>query len=61
MHAEEVVIESDGPPRLRAELAGEHIDRTRHALASDIKATTAHGLRVEETSEGWRACATFDV
>jgi SHS2 domain-containing protein len=61
LHPERVQIERDGSPRLRAELAGERIDRQRHALASDVKAATAHGLRVEQTADGWTAAATLDV
>jgi SHS2 domain-containing protein len=47
--------------QLRAELTGERIDRRRHALASDVKAATAHGVRVAQTTEGWTAAATLDV
>jgi SHS2 domain-containing protein len=47
--------------RLRARLAGERIDGARHALASDVKAATVHGLRVAQTTEGWIATATLDV
>ncbi len=47
--------------RLEAELAGEHIDRARHRLTTEVKAATAHGLCLEPTDGGWRARATLDV
>jgi SHS2 domain-containing protein len=49
------------PAQLRADLAGERIDRDRHALVSDVKAVTAHGLCVAKTTEGWTTTATLDV
>ena len=58
---ERVEIARNGSVRLSAELAGERIDRRRHALASEVKAATAHGLLVARTATGWRACATLDV
>jgi SHS2 domain-containing protein len=61
LHPQDVEIVSDGSVELRAELAGERIDRRRHALASDVKAATVHELRVAKTSEGWTATATLDV
>lgn len=61
LHPERVEIVRDGSAQLRASLAGETIDRRRHALASDVKAATAHGLRVAETADGWTASATLDV
>ena len=47
--------------RLVGELVGERIDPARHALATDVKAATAHGLRVAPTPGGWTAAATLDV
>ena len=61
MHPENLEIIREGSMRLRADLAGERIDRGRHELASDVKAATAHGLCVEKTTEGWTATATLDV
>ncbi len=65
LHLDEIEISpippAAGPARLRAKLAGDRIDRRRHALASDIKGATAHGLRVAKTAEGWKATATLDV
>ncbi len=61
LHPDRVAIERDGAVRLRAALAGERIDRRRHALASEVKAATAHGLRVAPSPEGWVATVTLDV
>lgn len=46
---------------LDVELAGEPLDPSRHALASEVKAATAHGLSVRRTPEGWEASATLDI
>ena len=53
----------EGPDgaELRAELAGETLDRDRHALASEVKAATAHGLRVAREAGAWRVRVTLDV
>lgn len=47
--------------RLRADLCGERIDPSRHALAADAKGVTLHGLRVERDGDGWSATVTLDV
>jgi SHS2 domain-containing protein len=46
---------------LTATLRGEVIDPARHALATDVKAVTLHGLRVTQTATGWHAEVTVDV
>jgi SHS2 domain-containing protein len=61
LHPEHLEIVWDGSVQLRADLSGERIDRQRHALASEVKAATAHGLRVAKTTDGWSATATLDV
>lgn len=58
---DEIAIEVDGSARLRAVLAGERIDRRRHCLTSEVKAATAHGLRVSRAGGGWMASVTLDV
>jgi SHS2 domain-containing protein len=55
------VEEAAGQARLRGELAGEAIDRSRHALVSDVKAATAHGLRLTGEPGNYRATVTLDV
>ena len=61
LHPEGAEISQGESAVLRASLCGERIDRERHHLASDVKAATAHRLRVEETTDGWTAAATLDV
>jgi SHS2 domain-containing protein len=61
LHPERILVKHDGQARLEGELAGERIDLARHALATDVKAATAHGLRVAPTAEGWTAAVTLDV
>jgi SHS2 domain-containing protein len=46
---------------LEGELEGERIQHGRHALAADVKAATAHALRVSRDPHGWSARATLDV
>jgi SHS2 domain-containing protein len=61
LRAARLRIEVDGEASLEGELAGELIDRSRHALAADVKAATAHELRVTREAKGWSARATLDV
>jgi SHS2 domain-containing protein len=61
LRAGRLVVHTDGEARLEGELAGEPIDRARHRLEADVKAATAHGLRVARDGVGWRASVTLDV
>lgn len=61
LHPDRIAVIRNASARLEAELAGERIDPERHALATDVKAATAHGLRVASTPDGWTAAATLDV
>lgn len=61
LHPERIEIVGDDSLELRASLCGERADSARHALSSDVKAATAHGLRVGTTTDGWAATATLDV
>lgn len=40
---------------------GEPLDRSRHALSHEVKAITYHGLRVEQTADGWLAEVIVDI
>src|SRR5262249_53964432 len=40
---------------------GEPLDRQRHALGHEVKAITYHGLRVEQTADGWLAEVIVDI
>ncbi len=66
--AEELLLRVDdievtaGPPaKLRVALVGQRVDPAVHGLRSDVKAATAHGLRVVRTPAGFEGRATFDV
>ena len=40
---------------------GEPLDRSRHALAHEVKAITYHGLRLEQMPDGWLAEVIVDI
>ena len=40
---------------------GEPLDLSRHALAHEVKAITYHGLRLEQTPDGWLAEVIVDI
>jgi SHS2 domain-containing protein len=61
LHPVQLRVVQGESTRLEASLAGERIDPQRHALASEVKAATAHGLRVTPTAGGWKATVTLDV
>lgn len=54
----EVQIGKDG---LQGSVWGESFDPTRHELAHEVKAITYHGLRVEQTPDGWLAEVIVDI
>jgi len=55
-------IERDGAARLEAVLCGEPMDRSRHRPAAEVKAATAHGLRLAgDERAGYEARVTLDV
>jgi SHS2 domain-containing protein len=56
-----VECRGDGRLELSAELAGEPLDPTRHELACDVKAATAHGLALARSGDAWQASVTLDV
>ena len=63
LRTETLRIRRDAAVRLEARLAGEHIDPERHRLEGDVKAATAHDLRVRrlQGGGGWEAAVTLDV
>ena len=61
LHPDRLSVTQNSGARLAGELAGERIDPGRHALVTDVKAATAHGLHVVSTPDGWTAAATLDV
>jgi SHS2 domain-containing protein len=40
---------------------GEPLDCSRHQLSHEVKAITYHGLRVEQTPDGWLAEVIVDI
>jgi SHS2 domain-containing protein len=54
----EVHVGADG---LHGSAWGEPLDPQRHELAHEVKAITYHGLRVEETPDGWLAELIVDI
>jgi SHS2 domain-containing protein len=54
----QVHVHDDG---LTGSAWGEPLDRSRHELAHEVKAITYHGLRVEQTPDGWVAEIIVDI
>jgi SHS2 domain-containing protein len=50
-----------GKGRLIGDLEGGCFDVERHVFFTELKAVTRHGLRVEETRDGFEAEVIFDV
>ncbi len=46
---------------LKGRAWGEPLDPSRHALEHEVKAVTYHGLRVEQTPDGWLAEVIVDI
>ena len=54
----EVKVRPDG---LTGSAWGEKLDRDRHELNHEVKAITYHGLKVEQTPDGWLAEVIVDI
>ena len=46
---------------LKATLAGEQLDDTRHQQRADVKAVTLHGFSVQKHDDGWKAKVLLDI
>jgi len=46
---------------LKATLAGEQLDPSRHQQRADVKAVTLHDFSVQESDTGWRARVLLDI
>ncbi len=46
---------------LKATVAGERLDDTRHQQRADVKAVTLHGFSVEKHDDGWKAKVLLDI
>lgn len=65
LHPRRVRVSVNDAAHLEAELVGEAIDPERHRLDVEVKAATAHGLRIARAIAGedgkWEASVTLDV
>ncbi|HJT33057.1 MAG TPA: archease [Pirellulales bacterium] len=50
-----------GDSGLSAIAEGERVDESRHQLEHEVKAITYHGLRVDQTPDGWLAEVIVDI
>ena len=57
----ELAVEAVGTDRVRGWGAGEPLDRTRHAIYTEIKGVSYHELAVRATSSGWWARVILDA
>ena len=62
LRARETQIDQKGDQYvLKATLAGEQLDDTRHQQRADVKAVTLHGFSVEKQDDGWKAKVLLDI
>jgi SHS2 domain-containing protein len=61
LRPKELRIHREGSPRLEARLVGERFLPQRHRIETEVKAATAHGLRVATGAGGWEARVTLDI
>ena len=62
LRARETHIDQKGETYfLKAKVAGERLDDTRHQQRADVKAVTLHGFSVEKRDSGWRARVLLDI
>jgi SHS2 domain-containing protein len=47
--------------QLIATCHGEPMDASRHQMEHEVKAITYHGLKVEQSADGWRAEVIVDI
>lgn len=52
---------SVNPTGLEADVWGEPLDLERHVLNHEVKAITYHGLKIEQTPDGWLAEVIVDI
>jgi SHS2 domain-containing protein len=55
------IDQKDGAYFLKAKVAGERLDDTRHQQRADVKAVTLHGFSVEKYEGGWKAKVLLDI
>ena len=57
----ELAVDAVSAAAVRGWGAGERVDRTRHALYTEIKGVSYHELAVRQTETGWCARVILDV
>jgi len=62
LRAHETQIDQKGEAYfLKAKVAGERLDDTRHQQRADVKAVTLHGFSVQKGDGGWKAKVLLDI
>jgi SHS2 domain-containing protein len=62
LRARETHIDQKGETYfLKAKVAGERWDETRHQQRADVKAVTLHGFSVEKEGDNWKAKVLLDI
>jgi protein archease len=62
LRAHETQIDQKGEAYfLKAKVAGERLDDTRHQQRADVKAVTLHGFSVEKEGGNWKARVLLDI
>jgi SHS2 domain-containing protein len=62
LRARETQIDQKGEAYfLKAKVAGERLDDTRHQQRADVKAVTLHGFSVEKHEGSWKARVLLDI
>jgi protein archease len=62
LRAREMQIDQKGETYfLKAKVAGERLDDTRHQQRADVKAVTLHGFSVKKDDENWKARVLLDI
>ena len=62
LRARETQIDQKGEAYfLKAKVAGEQFDDTRHLQRADVKAVTLHGFSVEKQDSEWKAKVLLDI
>jgi SHS2 domain-containing protein len=61
LELDQLSLARGGPAALAGTVFGERFDPERHETQPEVKAVTRHGLKVEETQDGFRAEILFDV
>ena len=62
LRAREIEIDHKGEVySLKAKVAGERLDETRHQQRADVKAVTLHGFSVDKLDSAWKARVLLDI